>query len=228
LVSFASLTVACSNGSGVPSDAGGDAPYDASADVITDSAVADVTDAPAESGLTAYPPPPYGNNVGDVFPFLLWNGYTDNFADAVATTKSYGSYSMDNVRKSGKAYALIHTSDTVDVGSQHAATDLATDGNTLVTAGAVVVEVLVGKAGAAPAKADLDAWVNAYNIPVTSMIDPPSQPLASLNATGRRELAFIVDLSTMKIVKKYLGDLTGVNPSSVKVAEPDLHTLLGK
>ena len=208
-----------------PSNLDANAQPDADANAVSSDGA---TDGATDGALAAYPPGPYGNGVGDVFPLLQWEGYVDDLADAIATTKTYGNYSMDDVRKSGKAYALVHTSETFDPGCQNAARDLAVDGKTLVDAGAVVVEILVSKTGNAPAKVDLDAWVNAYKVPVTSMIDPALQPLASLNALGRRELAFIVDLKTMTIAKKYTGDTTGVGPSSVKMAEPDLHTLLGK
>src|SRR5450432_38391 len=201
-------------------------------DVATDVA-SDVTTAldaatDADASLGAYPAGPYGNAEGDVFPPLVWEGYVDPNADAIATTKSYGTYSMDDVRKGGKAYALVHTSDFVDPGSKNAANDLEADAPTLVINGAVIVEIVIGNAGSAPTKTNLDAWVNTFSLPVTSVIDPSAQPLASFTALGRRELAFIVDLATMKIAKKYVGSLIGQPPSSVVMAEPDLHTFLGK
>ncbi len=59
----------------------------------------------------AYPAGPYGNTVGATFPPLVWEGYFDPTGDAVATTKPYGAYTMDDARKSGRAYAMIHISD---------------------------------------------------------------------------------------------------------------------
>ena len=59
----------------------------------------------------AYPAGPYGNTVGAVIPPLVWEGYNDPMADAVATTKTYGSYTMDDLRKSGRAFGMIHVSD---------------------------------------------------------------------------------------------------------------------
>src|SRR5438132_2420702 len=59
----------------------------------------------------AYPAGPYGNKVGDTFPPLTWEGYADPLADALATTKPFGPYTMDNVRLSGRAYAMLHISD---------------------------------------------------------------------------------------------------------------------
>ena len=60
---------------------------------------------------TGYPPGPYGNKVGDTIPPLVWEGYVNDQADAVSTTKPYGPYSMDAMRRSGRAYGLVHVSE---------------------------------------------------------------------------------------------------------------------
>src|SRR5579859_1653383 len=59
------------------------------------------------SDLTSasYPAGPYGHNVGDTIPPLVWEGYADPLADAIATSKTYGPYSMDDLRRSGRKYA---------------------------------------------------------------------------------------------------------------------------
>jgi hypothetical protein len=71
----------------------------------------DLTGAPPGDFSTAYPAAPYGNNVGDTFPLLAWEGYPDESGDAVANTKTYGAYSSDSLRRSGRAYGLVHVSD---------------------------------------------------------------------------------------------------------------------
>lgn len=38
-------------------------------------------------------------------------GYVVPAADVVATTEPYGAYSLDDARKSGRAYLLLHVSD---------------------------------------------------------------------------------------------------------------------
>ena len=63
------------------------------------------------AGYGAYPPGPYGHGVGDVVSNLQWEGYVDEHADAIATTKPWRHYSMDDVRRSGMSYALIHSGD---------------------------------------------------------------------------------------------------------------------
>jgi hypothetical protein len=79
------------------------APQDASVRLDLTASVADLA--------TSYPAGPYGHTVGSVFPLLAWSGYVDPAADQVATNELYGSYSSDDLRKSGAAYALLHVSE---------------------------------------------------------------------------------------------------------------------
>lgn len=66
---------------------------------------------PAGDLSSSYPAGPYGNKVGDVIPPLAWEGYSDPLADAIATSKPYGAYSMDDLRRSGRPYAAIHVAE---------------------------------------------------------------------------------------------------------------------
>jgi hypothetical protein len=91
-----------------------------------------------------------------------------------------------------------------------------------------VVEILAeGATGGAPSRTELDAWIQAYSIPVTTVRDPDGAPLASHAALGIRETAFLVDLSTMLIVQVVNGSLAGIGDSSVKQAVPMILSLLG-
>ncbi len=78
-------------------------------------ALADLSGAPSSSDLAGmmggYPAGPYGNTVGQIIPPLVWEGYVDPAADVIATTEPYGNYSMDDLRQSGKPYAIVHVSD---------------------------------------------------------------------------------------------------------------------
>jgi hypothetical protein len=60
---------------------------------------------------SSYPAGPYGNKVGDTIAMLSWEGYADPLADAVATTKTYGPYSMNDLRMSGRPYAVVHVAE---------------------------------------------------------------------------------------------------------------------
>jgi hypothetical protein len=57
-----------------------------------------------------YPAGPYGNTVGATIPPLVWEGYADPLADALANTKPYGAYTMNDLRLSGRRYAVVHVS----------------------------------------------------------------------------------------------------------------------
>src|SRR5262245_28466095 len=57
-----------------------------------------------------YPPPPYGINVGDTFPYLVWEGYVNTDPAVLANTAPWtDTYTSDDVRTSGAPFALIHT-----------------------------------------------------------------------------------------------------------------------
>jgi hypothetical protein len=58
-----------------------------------------------------YPAGPYGNTVGAIIPPLVWEGYADPLADTIATAKTYGSYSMNDLRLGGSKYGIVHLSD---------------------------------------------------------------------------------------------------------------------
>ena len=63
---------------------------------------------PADLAMPAYPPGPYGTNVGDVIAPLTWIGYDDPAGDALATTKPYAALAMLDLHKSGRPYGFIH------------------------------------------------------------------------------------------------------------------------
>jgi hypothetical protein len=99
-------------------------------------------------------------------------------------------------------------------------------------AGGLVIEILATKgftAGSAPAKADLDAWIDSFKLPVTTVMDPPGTGTPTFNAIGPRETSYIVDLKTMKIVKRITGDTTGANSVTIMDgAIADILALLAK
>jgi|RhiMetdeSRZDD1v2_1073273.scaffolds.fasta_scaffold246975_2 hypothetical protein len=61
--------------------------------------------APAE-----YPPGPYGNQVGQTFPYLEWEGYVNSDPTMLANTAPWtDTYTANEVHNSGAPFALIHT-----------------------------------------------------------------------------------------------------------------------
>ena len=73
------------------------------------------TDAVTGSGTTApdgYPAGPYGADVGEILPNLEWSGFVSDdpgqASGRLASAAPYGSYSLDEARRSGKRFALLH------------------------------------------------------------------------------------------------------------------------
>jgi hypothetical protein len=79
----------------------------------------------------------------------------------------------------------------------------------------------------APMQSDVDAWINSNGLAITTVKDPDSMPLDSLQTLGRRETAYVVDLRTMRILQKYLGDVTGHGTSSAQQALNAAWALIG-
>ena len=204
------------------------------------------TPAGGDSGLAPapYPSGPYCANAGTsgtmaegcVIPNLKWMGYVDNGGDAVATTKPYVAYSLldlyNDARTSGRKYAMINVAEFDCPGCQNSAMAMGAStggGASVDMAGGYIIEVLMTSGFvAAPTKANLDSWVNKYNLSFTTMADlDPSLP--TNNALGIRDQAYIIDLTTMKVFKAITGSIAaaGAGNSGPK-GMMEMHTLLGK
>ena len=97
----------------------------------------------------------------------------------------------------------------------------------MVDAGGAIVEILGTRGGSPVKKSDLDTWITTYKLPVTAVIDTPAgSGTATLSYFGIRETCFIVDVKTLKIVKKVNGSVTGTGTSSVGQLIPEILTLL--
>lgn len=122
--------VAC--GGGDPATTGGDAVADgAPSDTGAGDSTADdtglVADTGADTGATdtgsvgdgapdadpwgvGYPAGPYGINAGQVLANLDWEGYVNDKADAVSTTKPFVPTSLDKERRKGR-YGVLHVAE---------------------------------------------------------------------------------------------------------------------
>jgi hypothetical protein len=104
---------------------------------------------------------------------------------------------------------------------------LAAQGKKVIDAGGQVLEILSqGNSGVATEN-DLHAWIEAYDLNVSTMIDAPKDPLGALHAAGIRETVFIVEMPSMKIAYVDHGDTTGKTASSIGVAVTKTVALLG-
>jgi hypothetical protein len=183
----------------------------------------------------AYPSGPYGVAVGDVIPNMQWIGYEDDQASEVATMEPYAAYTLLDAYNSGKHYAMINLAETDCPGCQKSAGELengstdptAPDAKTIVGMGGVVIEVLETTGFTTQAsQTDLEAWVNKYELPCTTVKDPDGTGTVTLNTLGHREQAYIVDLTTMKILQVIEGDETGLGATSGGKALAAMQTLL--
>lgn len=100
-------------------------------------------------------------------------------------------------------------------------------GKSVTDAGGVIVEVLGTKADGPVGKTDLETWIKTYKLPVTSVMDTATAAPKTLTFFGIRETCVIVDVKTMKIVKKINGSVFGIGDSSVKALVPEILKLLG-
>ncbi len=201
---------------------------------------------PAGDGGAAapYPAGPYcaaaGSNgamaTGCVIPNLNWMGYVDNTADAVATSKPYVAYSLldlyNDARASGRKYAMINIAEFDCPGCQSSAMEMgmATGGGASVDqAGGYLIEVLMTSGFVSPpTKANLDSWVGKYNLSFTTVADLDAS-LTTNNTLGRRDQAYIIDLTTMKVLQYIDGSIVAAGSNnSGALGMAAMHKLLGK
>ncbi len=72
---------------------------------------------------------------------------------------------------------------------------------------------------------DLNAWIDAYDLPVTTVAPTGPDTKASL---GIRESGFIVALPDMTIVWRVNGSIAGIGDSAAKTALAEIETRLGQ
>jgi len=98
----------------------------------------------------------------------------------------------------------------------------------VIGAGGRIVEILATYAGGAVTRSQLDAWIQSHKLTIPTVKDAPGMAGASLAALERREIAYLVDLKTMKIVDRVVGSVSGTGDSAAKTAMAKLLVLLGK
>jgi hypothetical protein len=156
---------------------------------------------------------------GCIMPNMQWIGYVNDAADALSTTKPYVSYSLDDARMSGKRYAMVNIAEFLCPGCAQSADEISTGGAAVVQAGGVVIEVLMTDAFTSIAtQSNLDSWVQNHMLSVTAVKDPDSSMgTPTYDQMGRRDQAYIIDLTTMNVIQCIDGK-----------ALTAMHMLLGK
>ena len=93
-----------------------------------------------------------------------------------------------------------------------------------------MIEVLETTGFAATTQTDLEQWIGKYQLPITSVRDPGTVTV-TFDTLGRREQAYIVDLTTMTILDVIVGNTDGGGTAtsySADEAMTEMHMLLGK
>jgi hypothetical protein len=174
-----------------------------------------------------------------VLPNMTWIGYVNDTASAPSSSLPYVAYSLDQVRKSGKRWAMINLAEYACPGCQNSAKELGASGASVVQAGGIVIELLESKVFSTttvPSMTDLQYWAggtgtgnNMWTLSVTTLKDPDSSVgNPSFNFFGHRDQAYIVDLSTMTVTQEINGSFVAVTTNSAGLAMSEMHTLLGK
>ena len=90
----------------------------------------------------------------------------------------------------------------------------------MVDRGGAVVEILMTPdPQAASPQAGLNTWITTFGLNITAVLPRDGMTQSVL---GVRETAYIVNLSTMKIVWKFNGNLAGIGDSSGKVGVTEI------
>lgn len=193
----------------------------------------------SSSGATgSYPSGPYCQAAGSgghldagcVLPDTTWIGYSDPTGTVLASTAPYASYSLDDARATGRRYAMINLAEFDCPGCQNSATELEARAASVEQAGGLVIEVLETSGFVTQASmTDLDYWVTNYMLKNTTVKDPDGSGTPSLDFFGRRDQAYIVDLTTMTILQYIDGSIVNATPAenSAGLAMDAMLKLLG-
>ena len=89
------------------------------------------------------------------------------------------------------------------------------------------MEILESRSLGPASRADLDGCIRTYSLPVTALMDPAGTGTRTLMTYGIRETVFIVDVTTMRIVRRFNGSVAGIGPSSISQALAEIMRLVG-
>lgn len=89
----------------------------------------------------------------------------------------------------------------------------------------MLVEVLTEGFSGAPTRMNLDVWVMTQSLSLTTLMDRSTR--RAFMVLGRREISYVVDLRTMRIVRKVQGDTSGAtSTATLNAAVDQMLTLL--
>lgn len=152
-----------------------------------------------------YPKGPYGVEVGEVFADLALEGY---LREAVGTaTVGYGPVKLSDLRKvAGARYLLFSVGAEWCGACRTEARELAAAAEGWAEQGGLVLGVIIqDAAGKATGQAEIDNWAERYGTNYSLAADPQAR-VGQRFAIDTLPLNLILDLKTMKVLKKSVGD----------------------
>jgi thiol-disulfide isomerase/thioredoxin len=176
--------------------------------VVGGEPVADAGGPPPTDG---YPAGPYGTDEDSVLQDLTFAGYVKASPAGLTQDVAFDDeVSLADLRALGEArYLLLNVAAEWCVPCQQEAQVLPAKFERWAPAGALVVGVLTEDAQVQPAsRARLDAWIRLYRSNFTMLHDPRGE-VARVLAPSTMPVNLLIDLETMKIVRRRIGDDPG-------------------
>jgi hypothetical protein len=158
-----------------------------------------------------YPAGPYGTDEEAVLQDLVFAGYVKTSPDGLTQDATFDdAVSLAELRALGAArYLLLNVAAEWCLPCQQEAQVLPGKYARWAPAGALVVGVLTEDAEVQPAGRDrLDAWIRLYRSNYTMLHDPRGE-VARVLAPSTMPVNLLIDLETMKIVRRRIGDDPG-------------------
>lgn len=162
-----------------------------------------------DAGGADYPPGPYGTTVGDVLPNMIFAGYlTPTPAGAPVSGLPYTDpVTLADLRAAGiYRYLLLNVAAEWCVPCQAEAEVLPAKYTAWASKGGLVASVLTEDSNVLLAtKRNLDDWIRAYDTNYTMLHDPRGE-VSRILAPPTMPLNLVVDLTTMRILRRQTGD----------------------
>lgn len=156
-----------------------------------------------DAAVTGYPKGPYGTDPGEVIANLSFEGYDRT----TSSTATWGALDLASLyKKEGFRYLLINVAAEWCGACRVEAAELPKLYPAWKAKGGELITVIAQtSAGDVAQKPHLDAWAKLYHTNFTLVADPKALISASFSVNVL-PLNLIIDLDTMKILKKKVGE----------------------
>lgn len=161
----------------------------------------------------AYPPGPYGGNVGDTIENFTFNGYVNEHPSegAVEASGYVEGFTLQDVRELEQYdYLLVNVAAEWCSGCRIEAQTIPGLYEPWANRGGYIMSVITqDNSGRTASKRNLDRWINTYPINYTMLHDPQDFIYDRIGPESL-PLNMIIDLRTMKILHRVIGEDFGV------------------